>query len=52
MMFLEILQNLQTKACNFIKKETLVQVFSDHCFLQNTSGVCFYRLKNRTTIKQ
>ena len=38
-------KKLQTEACNFIKKETLIQVFSckfcEHLFLQNISGGCF-----------
>ena len=42
---------LQGEACNFIKKETLAQLFScEFCeiskniFLQNTSGDCFYSM--------
>ena len=43
--FLEILQNSQENTCiknNFIKKETLAQVFScENLSLQNTFGGCF-----------
>ena len=45
-MFFEISQNSQEKACNFIKEETLAQVFScefcqifNNTFLQRTSPV-------------
>ena len=51
-----LLLKLQSSACNFIKKETLAQVFScqfseifkELLFLQNNSGGCFYILfKNK-----
>ena len=35
-----LFQKVQGKACNFIQKKTLVQVFSCE-FLQNTSSGCF-----------
>ena len=38
---------LQTSACNFIKKETLAQVFSCvFCEISNTSGDCFFCIDN------
>ena len=47
------------QACNFIKKETLAQVFSfEFCailrtpFLQNTSGGCFCHLKEKMIFMQ
>ena len=60
MVFLEISQDSQENTCvrdsdliNFIKKESLAQVFSSefceifkNTFLQNTSGGCFWRVSS------
>ena len=40
---LEILQNSQKKACNFIKKETLAQVFSCE-FCEISKNTFFHRI--------
>ena len=42
-----MIPKLKPKVCNFIKKESLAQVFScEHLFLKNTSGGCFYLFKS------